>query len=304
MTHAAESSNPPIIESTPRDWWTLTKPGVMLLVLFSGATGIWLAPGELHPILKIAVIIAIGLGSASGAIFNMVYDRDIDAIMKRTQKRPIVTGAIDAGDARLQGILWSIAGVAILGLAANWQAAALLAFSVFFYSVIYTVWLKRSTAQNIVIGGAAGAFPPVIGWMAVTGEAMSALPWLLFLTIFLWTPPHFWALALYRNQDYQDANIPMLPVTAGKTSTKKQMIFYTLILVATTLAIPFSSETLGYFSLVSAALLGGYFILHSIRVYRSDNDKVAMKMFGYSILYLFALFTALLLDHWLLSRYL
>lgn len=269
----------------------------MLLVLFSGAVGMWLAPVTLNPIIQIAVIVSIGMGSASGAIFNMVYDRDIDGVMKRTQKRPIVTGAIAAGDANLQGILLSIAGIAILGLATNWWAAALLGFSVFFYSVIYTIWLKRHTAQNIVIGGAAGAFPPVIGWLAATGDVMHALPWLLFLTIFLWTPPHFWALALYRNEDYKTANIPMLPVTAGKESTKKQMVFYTLILVATTLAIPFTSTALGWFSLIAAAGLGGMFIVHSLRVLRSDDDKIAMRMFGFSIIYLFALFFALLLDY-------
>jgi len=291
-----------LVESTARDWLTLTKPGVMMLVLFSGAVGMWLAPVSLNPIIQIAVIVAIGMGSASGAIFNMVYDRDIDSVMKRTQKRPIVTGAIAAGDAGLQGILLSIAGVAILGLATNWWAAALLAFSVFFYSVIYTVWLKRHTAQNIVIGGAAGAFPPVIGWLAATGDAMHLLPWLLFLTIFLWTPPHFWALALYRNEDYKTAKVPMLPVTAGKAATKKQMLVYTLILVATTLAIPFSTPTLGWLSFAAAAGLGGMFIVHSVRVLRADNDKIAMKMFGYSIMYLFALFAALLLDYWTIPK--
>ncbi|MDG1287184.1 MAG: heme o synthase [Rickettsiales bacterium] len=291
-----------LVESTAKDWLTLTKPGVMLLVLFSGATGMWLAPGTLNPVLQIAVIVAIGMGSASGAIFNMVYDRDIDSIMKRTQKRPIVTGAIAASDAGLQGLLLSIAGVAVMGLAANWMAAGLLAFSIFFYSVVYTIWLKRHTAQNIVIGGAAGAFPPVIGWMAVTGEAMTALPWLLFLTIFLWTPPHFWALALYRNEDYKTAKVPMLPVTAGKEATKKQMVFYTIILVATTLAIPFSTDTLGVVSLAAAVGLGGMFFIHSLRVLKADDDKIAMKMFGYSIIYLFALFAVLLLDYWIIPR--
>lgn len=301
---SAEMTSPvdALTESTARDWLTLTKPGVMLLVLFSGATGMWLAPGELNPILQLAVMVAIGLGSASGAIFNMVYDRDIDGVMKRTQKRPLVTGVIAPEDAGLQGLLLSLAGVAIIGLASNWWAAALLAFSIFFYSVVYTIWLKRHTAQNIVIGGAAGAFPPVIGWLAVTGDAAALLPWLLFLTVFLWTPPHFWALALYRNEDYKTAKVPMLPVTAGKTSTKRQMLFYTVILVATTLAIPFATESLGFASLVAAGLLGGLFLLHAVRVLRTDDDKVAMRMFGYSILYLFALFLSLLLDYWILPH--
>lgn len=301
MTATTESLDS-TTQSSPRDWLTLTKPGVMLLVLFSGAAGMWLAPGELNPILQIAVIIAIGMGSASGAIFNMVYDRDIDKVMKRTQKRPIVTGAIDAHDAGLQGGLLSITSVAIMGLASNWWAAALLAFSIFFYAVVYTMWLKRHTAQNIVIGGAAGAFPPVIGWMAVTGEAMTALPWLLFLTIFLWTPPHFWALALYRNEDYKRANVPMLPVMAGKESTKKQMVFYTFALVATTVAIPFSSEGLGWFSVAVTVGLGGLFIRHALRVLRTNDDKIAMRMFGYSIFYLFGILLALLLDNWLILQ--
>ncbi len=300
MTNTQSSTETPYVHSSPKDWWTMTKPGVMMLVLFSGAAGMWLAPGDLNPILQIAIIVAIGLGSASGAIFNMVYDRDIDTIMKRTQKRPIVTGAIAASDAGLQGVLFSIAAVSIMGLAANWLAAGLLAFSIFFYSVIYTVWLKRYTAQNIVIGGAAGAFPPVIGWLAVTGEATSGLPWLLFLTIFLWTPPHFWALALYRNEDYKTANIPMLPVTAGKESTKKQMVVYTVILTIVTLLIPFSSDRLGIFTLIMAAVLGGNFLWHSIKVLRSDDDKIAMRMFGYSIVYLFALLIIILLDHWII----
>ncbi len=290
-----------IVESTARDWLTLTKPGVMSLVIFSGATGLWLAPESLNPVLQLVVLLSIAMGSASGAIFNMVYDRDIDKIMKRTQKRPIVTGAIAASDASLQGILLSIAAVGLLGLASNWAAAALLAFSIFFYSVIYTVWLKRSTAQNIVIGGAAGAFPPIIGWIAATGGAMHPLPWLLFSTIFLWTPPHFWALALYRNEDYKTANIPMMPVAQGKESTKTQMLVYTAILVATTLCIPFTLDQLGWFSFAAAAGLGGMFMLHAIRVKRSDDDKIAMRMFGYSIIYLFSLFAAILLDYWLIA---
>jgi protoheme IX farnesyltransferase len=300
MTEAIESPDNTLLESTPRDWWVLTKPGVMMLVLFSGAVGMWLAPGSLNPVLQLSIILAIGMASASGAICNMVYDQDIDRIMKRTQNRPLITGVIAADDAKLLAGGLAIGSVTLMGLVSNWYAAALLAFSIFFYAVIYTVWLKRHTPQNIVIGGAAGAFPPVIGWLAVTGDASSALPWLLFLTIFLWTPPHFWALALYRNEDYRNANIPMMPVTAGKKHTKGQMIGYCIILLITTLAVPFTSPTLGISSLLAATFLSGMFLIHSLRVWRSDEDSVARKMFGYSILYLFALMGAFLLDHLLL----
>lgn len=286
--------------SSVKDWVTITKPGVMLLVLFSGATGLWLAPGDLHPILQLACLIAIAMGSASGAIFNMVYDKDIDGIMHRTQKRPLVTGVIVSGDALLLGIVLAIGSVALLGLASNWMAAGLLAFSIFFYAVVYTIWLKRHTAQNIVIGGAAGAFPPVIGWLAMNGEMFVLMPWLLFLVIFLWTPPHFWALALYRNEDYKRANIPMLPVIAGKLVTKRHMVVYTLLLTATTIAIPFVSVSLNGFSLASAIILSGAFIWHSVKVLRSDNDKIAMGMFGYSIVYLFVYFAALLADQFVI----
>jgi len=287
-----------MVGASPRDYLVLIKPGVLSLVLFSAMIGMALAPGagSLHPLYQLLALLAIAFGSASGAAFNMIYDRDIDAIMKRTQRRPLVTGAIAPGDAWVFAIGLGVASVAFMGLAANWQAAALLAFSIFFYAVVYTVWLKRHTAQNIVIGGAAGAFPPVIGWMAVTGDAMAVLPWMLFLIVFLWTPPHFWALALYRNDDYRKANIPMLPVIAGKKATKWQMLCYTLVLMAVTLATPLLSAQLGVISLVSAALLSGGFVLHSLRVLRSDNDKIAMKMFGYSILYLFALLAAFGID--------
>lgn len=285
-----------VSQSSVRDWLTLMKPGILFLVFFSGLTGLLLANGGLHPLLQAVVVVAIGMGSAAGAMYNMVYDQDIDSIMKRTQHRPLVSGVISATDALFIAHLLAIGSVALIGLASNWPAAMLLAFSIFFYAVIYTVWLKRHTPQNIVIGGAAGAFPPVIGWLAVTGEILTPLPWLLFLTIFLWTPPHFWALAVYRHDDYKRAKVPMLPITAGIRSTKQQMILYTLLLACVTQLIPVIDDRFSVSSHVSIALLNCVFIWHALRVCRHDDGKLAMKMFGYSILYLFLLFSALLLD--------
>lgn len=301
MTQAIESLDHQSKESSIRDWWVLTKPGVMTLVVFSGATGVWLAPGELNLFLQLLVILSIAMGSAAGAIFNMVYDQDIDRIMQRTQKRPLIRGVIPGDDAGLLAIFLSIVSVSLLGLASNWYAAGLLAFSIFFYAVIYTVLLKRHTPQNIVIGGAAGAFPPVIGWLAVTGSASAALPWLLFLIIFLWTPPHFWALALYRNDDYRRANIPMMPVTAGAQSTKRQMVVYTVLLALSTLAVPAIEDKLGLFSYGFCSALSAGFMWHAMRVWRNDCGKIAMNMFGYSIIYLFAIFSVYLLDFFIVS---
>lgn len=280
-----------------KDYFTLLKPGVMSLVVFSAFAGMMLAPGHLHPFLQIVTIVCVALGSGAGAALNMWYDRDIDAVMRRTQKRPIPSGKIEAADVLFVGIFLAVFSVAILGLAVGWDAAALLAFAIWFYAYVYTVVLKRNTPQNIVIGGAAGAFPPMIGWMAVThGFAWESF--IYFLIILLWTPPHFWALALYRNEDYRTANIPMMPVTAGELSTKRQMLFYTIILVLVTL-LPVVMHTSGALYGVVAAVLGVLFLKHALRVKRSDVPRDAMRMFGFSILYLFALFTALLVDRWL-----
>ena len=283
--------------SSLRDWWTLTKPGVMSLVVFTGFTGLLLAPGALHPFLQLLTILCIALGSAGGAAINMWYDRDIDAVMQRTKTRPVPAGRIAPGDALAFGIFLSVLSVSLLGLAVNLLAAGILAFAIFFYAVIYTHFLKRHTPQNIVIGGAAGAFPPVIGWVAASGQ-LSLEPVLLFMLIFLWTPPHFWALALYRSGDYAKVGVPMLPVTHGADATKRQMLAYTLALVACSLSL----QPLGFASLiytVAAALLGAEFLRHALRVQRGDSPKQAMGMFGYSILYLFLLYGALLADHFL-----
>jgi protoheme IX farnesyltransferase len=226
----------------------------------------------------------------------MWYDRDIDAVMERTKKRPIPMGIIEPSNALAFGTIITIAAVCLMGLAISWFAAAILAFASFFYIVIYTMWLKRRTPQNIVIGGAAGAFPPMIGWAAVTGD-VSLASLALFAIIFMWTPPHFWALALYRSGDYAKAGVPMLPVVSGAAETKRQILLYTLILVPLTFA-PYALGVVGPRYAVAAALLGAAFILCAVRVWRADDavERPAKQMFAYSILYLFLLFAAMTLD--------
>ena len=293
----------PAEASEARDFWTLLKPGVMTLVVFSGAVGLLIAPNTspepLHPLLQIIAILCVALGSGAGAAFNMWYDRDIDAVMQRTQKRPLPAGRIAPDDALVLGFLMTVLSVGLMGLALNWVAASLLAFAIFFYAVIYTMLLKRRTPQNIVIGGAAGAFPPVIGWLAVNPEP-AFLPWVLFAIIFLWTPPHFWALALYRNEDYRRAQVPMMPVVRGLPSTKRQMLVYTFILLPVTLLPLLSLDQgvprSGWLYAVGASLLGLRFIQHAWMVLRSEEDKPARRMFGYSIIYLFALLGLLAVD--------
>jgi protoheme IX farnesyltransferase len=285
------------MESTVRDFFRLLKPGVMSLVVFSGAAGMVVAPGHLHPFLALVALLCIALGSGASGAINMWYDRDIDAIMRRTQNRPIPSGKILPETALAFGVIGAAGSVILMAVALNFMAAALLLAAILFYVFIYTMGLKRRTPQNIVIGGAAGAFPPVIGWAAVTGDT-SLYPWLLFLIIFLWTPPHFWALALYRNEDYRKANIPMLPVVAGAKTTKRHMLAYTLLMIASTLApyfLGFAGVTYG----LGALVLGAIFLGHNIRVILTDDGKIAMAMFGFSILYLFALFALLMVDYWL-----
>lgn len=280
--------------STVRDYITLLKPGVMMLVVFTGFVGMFLAAGSLHPLLQVITVLCIAVGSGAGGAINMWFDRDIDAHMLRTAARPIPAGRVAADDALVYGLFLAMAAVGILGLAVNWLAAAYLAGAIGFYVFIYTIWLKRRTPQNIVIGGAAGSFPPVIGWVAVTGEA-AVDAWILFAIIFLWTPPHFWALALYRNSDYTRVGVPMLPVVAGKFVTKKQMLIYTLVLLPVTL-LPCVTGLSGWIYAASAFALNGLFIRHAWRVLHSEEDRQARAMFGYSILYLFAVFLALVVD--------
>lgn len=283
--------------SSVRDYFTLLKPGVMTLVVFTGLAGMVAAPGHLNLFQQLLTLFCISLGSGAGAAMNMWYDRDIDAVMARTAGRPVPAGRVAPDDALAFGIFLSALSVMLMGLALNWVAAGILAFAIFFYAVVYTMWLKRSTPQNIVIGGAAGAFPPMIGWAAVTGD-VSLTSLILFAIIFLWTPPHFWALALYRCGDYAKAGVPMMPVVAGHPHTKRQMFLYTLVLVAVTLTLPVL-KLAGLVYGAVALVLGGMFIYHVWQVLRSEGDRWPKKTFGFSIIYLFALFTALMIDVWL-----
>lgn len=288
--YAAQST-----EATVKDFITLLKPGVMSLVVFSSWVGIFLAPGTLHPFLTMIALIAIALASGGAGALNMWYDRDIDCLMKRTQTRPIPAGRIAPQDALSFGTLLVIFSLIVMGLATNYIAAFLLGFSVFFYVVIYTISLKRTTPQNIVIGGAAGAFPPLIGWVSVTGEiSLEAL--LLFIIIFLWTPPHFWALALTKVEDYDRAKIPMLPNIVGPEATKKQILTYSFLLIITSYSfLGFLKNGWFYAGIVTVLnLIWGILVF---RLYRGKKNKGAMLLFGFSILYLFLLLGGLVLDH-------
>jgi protoheme IX farnesyltransferase len=275
------------------DFVELAKPRVMSLVVFTGAVGLVVAPGSIHPLLGAVAILCIALAAGGSAAVNMWYDRDIDAIMTRTRRRPLPQGRVEPAAALEFGCGLIFAAVFLMALAVNLLAALLLGVAAGFYIFVYTIWLKRRTPANIVIGGAAGAFPPLIGWVAVTGRVdLPAV--LLFLIIFLWTPPHFWSLALYRNDDYRRAGIPMLPVTHGERRTKIEMLAYTLILVPVTLMPGFA----GGLYLAGATLLGLGFIVAAIRVLRDPSHKSARRMFVYSIIYLSSLFTLMLADHW------
>ena len=286
-------------EAKVSDYFALLKPRVMSLVIFTGFAGMWVALKantgleQTHPFLLMVGILSLSIGAGAAGAINMWFDRDIDAIMNRTKDRPIPAGKMNPDEALSFGIILSVLSVMVMGLALNWVAAGILAFANLFYVVIYTMWLKRSTPQNIVIGGAAGAFPPMIGWAMVTGD-ISLYPIILFAIIFFWTPPHFWALSLFANADYKRAKIPMMTVTAGSASTKRQMVAYTLILLPLTL----TPWLMGYASALygaCAAILSGLFLLSALKVQRSDDLKDARLMFGYSVFYLFALFLALMI---------
>lgn len=285
--------------SSIRDYITLMKPGVMLLVVFTGTVGMIMAPGHLPPLMTLITVLCIAMGSGAGGAINMWYDHDIDSIMRRTSTRPVPSQRVAAEDALAFGLVLAIVSVALLGLAVSWAAAWLLAFSIWFYAGIYTIILKRRTPQNIVIGGAAGAFPPVIGWLAVTSQ-LSWEPFLYFLIIFFWTPPHFWALALYRSEDYRKSGVPMLPVTAGVESTKKHILAYSIILSACA-ALPALMPQTGWIYLSASLALSAIFMAYVWRVYNSNEPKHAYQLFGYSISYLFLLFFMLVLDKLLAS---
>lgn len=280
--------------ASPRDFFSLLKPRVMFLVVFTAVIGMMLAPGAIHPVIAFTAILCISIAAGAAGAINMWYDRDIDAIMTRTVGRPIPSGRVAPNEALAFGVVLAAGSVLVMDLAVGHVAALMLAGSIGFYVFIYTMWLKRRTAQNIVIGGLAGAFPPMIGWASVTGgvdwTSMS-----LVMIIFLWTPPHFWALALYRSQDYARAGVPMLPVTAGHAETKRQIVLYTIALIASTFA-PQALGSLGWVYGASALLLGGIFLWMAVAVSRSDSDKPARRLFGYSILYLFILFAMMPVD--------
>jgi len=289
------------IEASParvRDYVELLKPRVMSLVVFTGAVGVMIAPAHMHPFTAALAVLAIALGSGAAGAINMWYERDIDALMARTRGRPLPMGRIAADDALGFGVLLAIFSLLLMALATNFLATALLASAILFYVFVYTIWLKRRTPHNIVIGGAAGAFPPVIGWAAATGH-VSAVGVALFLLIFLWTPPHFWALALYRSDDYRRAGVPMLPVVAGARATKRQMVVYTLVLLPVALA-PALLGAVGWLYGAVAAGLGVVFVSHALAVWRAADDRrghgSARRMFKFSLIYLAVLFAALPLD--------
>lgn len=282
--------------ATVRDYWDLLKPRVMVLVVFTGFAGLALAwevtGAHIHPVLAATAVLCIAMAAGAAGAINMYLERDIDALMVRTQDRPLPAGRVDPAEALALGITFTLFSVMLMGLALNWLAAGLLAFTTFFYVVIYTLWLKPRTPQNIVIGGAAGAFPPMIGWAAVTG-GVSVESLVLFLIIFMWTPPHFWALALCSSADYRRAGIPMMPVVAGARHTKVQMLVYTLALVPVTLA-PYMLGMAGAGYALAALALNAGFVFHAVRVLRSAADAAARRMFGYSLFYLFGIFALLL----------
>ncbi len=281
-------------EATAGDYFALLKPRVMSLVVFTGFVGLYLAPASPHPVLAFIAILCIAVGAGAAGAINMWYERDIDALMERTRSRPIPTGRIAPGDALGFGVVLAVASVTLMGLALNLAAAALLAFSIGFYVFVYTIWLKRRTPHNIVIGGAAGAFPPMIGWAAASGE-VSLASLALFAIIFIWTPPHFWSLALYRSKDYARAGIPMLPVVAGPDETRRQILWYTAVLLPVTLT-PYLLGLSGVLYLGAALVLGAGFAAQVGRLWFERTEARAKSAFRYSILYLFLLFVALIVD--------
>ena len=287
-----------ISEAAAGDYIELLKPRVMSLVVFTAIVGLVAAPGSVNPFIAIVPILCIAVGAGASGALNMWYDADIDAVMGRTAKRPVPSGRVRPQEALSFGLILSFLSVLTLGVLVNWLSAAILAFTIFFYVVVYTMWLKRSTPQNIVIGGAAGAFPPMLGWAAATG-GIGIESVVLFSIIFLWTPPHFWALALFKCKDYGAAGVPMLPNVCGERTTRNQILLYSLVLAPVGVApwmLGFASAGYGVF----AAVMGAVFVWYAFGVYRmKDGDErmiPAKKLFGFSILYLFALFAAILVD--------
>jgi len=294
-------------QSLPADWrdlLALTKPRVMSLVVFTGLAGLLAAPGPVHPVLGFAAVLCIALGAGAAGALNQWYEADLDAKMKRTAQRPLPAGRMTRQTALHFGVGLAVFSVILMDLAANHLAATILAISILFYVLVYTVWLKRRTAQNIVIGGAAGAFPPLIGWVAATGD-ISTLPVLLFAIIFLWTPPHFWALSLFVRTDYANAGVPMLPVVAGIESTRRQILLYTLPMIAAAIA-PWATGLTGWVYGAASIALNAVFLALAFAVFANKaSEPKAMgpekRLFAFSILYLFGLFAALVLDRWMIA---
>ena len=288
-------------ESSVEDYISLLKPRVMALAVFSSICGLLLAPGYIHPFLAFLSIVCISLGAGASGAINMWYDKDIDSVMNRTKGRALPRGVIFSSNALGFGIILAVIAIILLGLAINYFAAFLLTISILFYIFIYTIWLKRRTHHNIVIGGAAGAFPPVIGWACVTGD-ISLFPIMLFLTIFFWTPPHFWALSLYKDVEYSKVNIPMLPVVKGHKETKLQIFIYSLILSVFSTA-PYFFDLAGYLFVSVNLFLNLVFLYFAFRVYisdKSETEKKASSLFKYSILYLYFYFSVLILDSFII----
>ncbi|HVJ72189.1 MAG TPA: heme o synthase [Sphingomicrobium sp.] len=294
-------------ESLPADWrdlLALTKPRVMSLVVFTGLCGLLAAPAPVHPVLGFTAVLCIALGAGAAGALNQWYEADLDAKMKRTANRPLPAGRMSRQTALHFGVGLAVFSVILMDLAANHLAAAVLAISILFYVLVYTVWLKRRTAQNIVIGGAAGAFPPLIGWAAVTGD-VTTLPILLFAIIFLWTPPHFWALSLFVRTDYANAGVPMLPVVAGIESTRRQILLYTLPMIAAAVA-PWALGLTGWIYGSASVVLNAIFLVLAFAVAankatESKEMGPEKKLFAFSIIYLFGLFAALVVDRWMIA---
>jgi len=291
----ADLEFPVISSAMPLDYFQLLKPRVMSLVIFTALVGLLIAPGSINPLIGFVAILCISIGAGASGALNMWYDADIDSVMDRTAKRPIPSGKLDKPQALAFGVVLSFFSIAVMGLAVNWFSAFLLGFTIFFYAVIYTMWLKRSTPQNIVIGGAAGAFPPMIGWAAVTGS-VSIESFVLFAIIFLWTPPHFWALALFRLKDYENAEVPMMPNAYGEPRTRLEILIYSILLGIVGIlpgALGFASPVYG----VIALLLGARFVQLGYKVWKDGNSngdyEHEKKLFKFSILYLFVIFATL-----------
>jgi len=294
MSELPSTALAPYAGAAVGDYVQILKPRVMSLVVFTGFVGLAVAPGHLHPILAMVAVLCIAVGAGASGAINMWYDRDIDAVMRRTAARPLPAGRMMPGEALGFGVVLAVGAVVVMALAVNSVAAQLLALTIGFYVFVYTMWLKRRTPQNIVIGGAAGALPPLIGWAAVTGDVgWGAVA--LFAIIFFWTPPHFWALSLYRAGEYAEAGVPMLPVVAGARETKRQMLIYTLMLWPATLA-PWLLGVAGSIYGLCAGVLSLIFTGAAIRVWRDAGDRSARQMFAFSLLYLFLIFAVLLVD--------